>query len=239
MRANGSNSTRVAFLLASCACLAFGVTHGSAQTKGTRLVIATPYSRQIDPTADEISAMKARAARERTATIANSKIGRRFLAFSTCSGTRAIGTPEYRLTGTDASGKSVAYDLAELDELRANVVDGNRTQFDVKRFPTIRPSALLQRQPSYTALRQDAEETAQAWVRTVRDDGSTACLIEQAATDGKWIVFAHLGKLAAGTVVAFDYAWDQPARVAPIWWAIPSVVRDETYPYKRKLALKH
>jgi hypothetical protein len=237
MRASNSSSAAlvVVVLLASCS-IADAQDHGPV--KGTRAVIVTPYSRQFSPDAKEITGVRARAATQRTAAITDSKIGQRPVAFSTCIGARVTGTPQYKLTGVDDNGMAVSYELTDLDSLRVDTSDPQRTRFEVTRFPVVSPTELLKRQPSYTELRQTAEKRSSVWVSTSGTDGSGACLIEQAASDGKWIVFAHLGKLARSAVVTFGFPWETTPD-APIWWAIPSVVQDSSYPYRRNVPVKH
>ena len=235
MTASSSSSVGIALsLVLACGALALAQ-QNAGPVKGTRTVISTPYSRQVAPTASEIAAMKVRAAKERVATISDSKIGQRSIAFSTCSGTAVMGAPAYELKGM-GDGKPVAFSLAEIEELRADMVEQDRTLFTVTRFPVTTAGALIADRPSYTELRARALARATVWVSTTNTNG-TACLVEQGAEPGKWVMFAHLGRLATNTVVTFDYAWKTTAD-APIWWAVPSVVLDTAYPYRREVPLK-
>jgi hypothetical protein len=232
MRASSSSRTSLLTVLA----IAVALSPIGAQNKGTRTVVLTPYSTQIDPTAAAVAAMKARASKERVASMSDGKIGTNPVAFATCQGTKMTDMPAFRLTGADANGKAVTYDLAELDELRVSVIEDGRSQFDVTVFPAIPIATLLKQRPTYSELRDAHRPRSSAWVRTT-SPGGTACLVEQ-VSEGHWIAFAHLGKLETGSAVTFGYQWGFE-RDAPVWWAIPSVARDPDYPYKKKAALKH
>ena len=139
--------------------------------------------------------------------------------------------PDRSLQGTDSSGKAFMVDLARLESLKLLSSTSDEVRMSITLFPDITPEKLLAIQPSYTDLSQRYRTTSVIRVPCQRADGRKLFLVGTtwSGTD-KLTVAILISSLQVDEVIQIREDFGPPLR-GP-WWAIQSVTKDPTYPYR-------
>lgn len=154
-------------------------------------------------------------------------------------GGRARGASSYRLSGSDESGAPSVVDFSEIQEL--SIVRTEKTNAKVRAFvkiitfPSISAQQLVDERPTYSELKEKFAKTVELWIEIETTSSGELCL------KGRGTIRRMLSDLK-GVAVRFEFLGLTPDDRQPekwkgagegLWWAIPSVTRDEKYPYKR------
>lgn len=136
------------------------------------------------------------------------------------------GQPELAFTGQDEKGKKRIIPLANVRSFRLlsvkkKLVGMNEVVVEVTEFPSLTPAELLQLNPTYSTL---TAKYARKVILTMPDLALAGTAFW---SDNAIHVITPLRDLEPGTDIALT-PWNDL-----IWWAIPSVTADATYPYRK------
>jgi len=145
-------------------------------------------------------------------------------------GGRVIGPTKYSLSGATDNGDLPSIDFSEIQELSIvkseTTSSPGRALFRVNVFPNISVEQLVNMRPTYSELKERYSRTLDLWVDIKTSTSGDLCFV------GKDLAPRRLETFNNNTVVKFEYVGGGRTGQG-IWWAIPSVIRDSAYPYRR------
>lgn len=219
--------------------LAFPATSILSFDGGGRVEIS-PYSSKETITVARVSRQKELARTSMTATfeLNGSKETLPAVGLEWIKSGRALGPKAYRLNGETDTGPLVV-DFSEIEELsilRTESINSKvRALFKVIAFPNVSVEQLVNERPTYTELKEKYSKTLELWVE-IKNTSGELCFA------GKQTAPRRVGELTNNILVRFELAGlsrdDRGSEIwkgsgEGIWWAIPSVIRDRAYPYRR------
>lgn len=253
MRAPGSSSLIAAALAGGLGLLCAPCARGD--TGGGRP--ATPY-KAGEPSEAEVSRTKAAAAQLQTVCIPAGQAPDDPLYSVALVDVTAKEAAHYDPTGRDQSWlakKKLRYELrgktsggavrtirfSEIEKITVEKTAARHAVLKVVTWPSITPAELVQRHPDYASLKAGHRAETSLIVDVKAASGKLlslyACssrLFGERKTCGDFArtTVIPLSALPEGSEIRF-YC-DEPKRIDPriLWWAIPSVAMDPTYPYR-------
>ncbi|MEK6289172.1 MAG: hypothetical protein AABO57_25955 [Acidobacteriota bacterium] len=228
-------------LLLGVTMLSLSVTAGYSFDGGGRSEIS-PYSSKDLITAERVNRQKDLARTSMTATYelngAKENIGEVGLTWTKAG---VSGETGYQLKGV-MNGRSRVVDFSEIQEL--SIVKTETTSSKVRvlikviAFPNVSAEQLVNERPTYSELKQKYSRTLELWVDVKTKASGDFCFV------GKQVAPRPLEDFK--NAVQFEYSglskddshsgmWKGGGE--GIWWAIPSVIRDPNYPYRRPIKL--
>lgn len=152
---------------------------------------------------------------------------------------RVNGRTAYKLTGSTDSGP-LEVDFSEIEQLSILKTEalGSKVRafFKVVAFPNVSAEQLVNERPTYSELREKYSKTLELWVDIKTNAAGNLCFV------GKQAAPRTVADFKNDVVMKFEMAGLTPDDRRPgcwkgngegIWWAIPSVIADTNYPYKR------
>lgn len=201
----------------------------------------SPYSSKETITAERVSKQKdlARASMTATYEFNGAKETLNAVGLEWIRGGQVSGRTSYQLNGSMDS-RPVAVDFSEIEELSILRTETNgskvRALFKVVAFPSISAERLVNERPTYTELKAKYSRTVEVWIDIKTTTSGELCFA------GKQSAPRRVEDLKSDVVVKFAFAGLSLDDKHPglwkgvgegIWWAIPSVIRDPKYPYRR------
>lgn len=155
------------------------------------------------------------------------------------------GENYYHFIGETESGIADTVDFSQLKSfvllrVERRMLSSDRALIEVEQFPNVEPEYLLSKEPSYSELVENHTLKKRLWITLKDEDGRELCLAGSFPThmDDTSDVLSKLSEIEPNSEVIFDYGLTKvevqakKIWIPTIWWAIPSVVKDESYPYK-------
>ncbi|MEK6410420.1 MAG: hypothetical protein AABN34_26150 [Acidobacteriota bacterium] len=223
--------------------LSLSYTAGYSLDGGGRSEIS-PYSSKELITAERVNRQKALARTSMTAAYelngAKENIGEVGLAWTKAG---VSGEMSYQLKGM-MNGRSRVVDFSEIQELAIVKTETTsskvRVLFKVITFPNVSAEQLVNERPTYSELKQKYSRTLELWVDVKMKASGDFCFV------GKHVAPRPLEDFKNVAVIHFEYSglskddrhsgmWKGGGE--GVWWAIPSVIRDPKYPYRRPVKL--
>jgi hypothetical protein len=151
--------------------------------------------------------------------------------------------PFFEFRGTTETGDTMNIDFSEVKSFTLLRIDNrwfarDRALLQVVQFPYISPKDLLsiKPKPSYSDLKKNYTKSVRLWVTLEGEAHSELCIIGVKWSDEeKYEVLSKLRDIELNSEVILEYGnfeVESIGRMPSIWWAIPSVIQDERYPYK-------
>jgi hypothetical protein len=167
------------------------------------------------------------------------------------------GRVAHSLTGTTDDGAKASIDFSVVEKMsivrKTESPTATKALFRISIFPSISPSELVNRRPTYSDLVAKYRKTYEVWVETKNSRGN---LSFTSSPDGSASHSDLCGKIediltTSEKTLAYPdlklgrHGWEGAGK--GLWWAIPSVTGDAQYPYRRpafkaanqKVAPKH
>jgi hypothetical protein len=218
--------------------LALSATNGLSFDGGGRVEIS-PYSSKETITVVRVNRQKELARTSMTATFELNGSKETFPAVGLEWRKKGrTGPKAYILNGETDSGPLVV-DFSEIEELSILRTESSnskvRALFRVIAFPNVSVEQLVNERPTYTELKEKYSKTLELWV-VIKNTSGDLCF------GGKQKALRRVEELTNNVLVKFELAGLSRDDTKPeiwkgsgegIWWAIPSVIRDPAYPYRR------
>lgn len=213
----------------------------------------TPYVPDKKITWDDIKSIKEESSKARTVadlkvkdthvTQYGEQVGLMYVV-----GESVSGEPFFKFSGVSESGDKDATDidfsvvrsfsLLRVDE---RLFRKDRALLEIVKFPNILPEDLLSRRPSYSELEEHYTQRVRLWVALEGEKNGELYLVGKKLYERHiYQVLARLRDIELNSEVILGYGDTRVEGIAnpvpTIWWAIDSVIEDESYPYRRYLA---
>jgi hypothetical protein len=223
--------------------LLLGVTMVRSDIGGGSGKVRTPYKPDAPVRESEVLTVKRASSKTRELKdvgvvsthipVSGSEFGLMYL-----KGNVPVGNPVFEFQGKDESGVVKTVDFAELESFQITKYDSqggdvSRALVEIVQFPVISPGELLQKRPSYTALKEQYTQIVRLWVNTKAPGNKKLCLVGKDFRD-RYRVLTRLSDLPLNATVKPDYGSFRFGQIKSpaIWWAIDSVTKDKKYPYR-------
>jgi hypothetical protein len=200
--------------------------------------VSTPYKGEIkltDVTTVKEFASKSRTVRDLVIAGTHAPGGGVNVALMYANGSSLVGSPMFRIQGTNDAGTNVVIDFSEIRSLLVSADRGPSSALvEVIQFPAISPADLLQKKPSFTDLEKNYLKDVRLHVKTTGPGGRVLCLVAKEKESGPYRIVAKFSDLATNSKIDFGYGmflW-QTLPLPAIWWAISSVTDDSRYPFR-------
>lgn len=226
------------FIIAVFICILSAYTLALSQVKGggpTKSGPEEPYGTG-DISIDSLRRVRNDASRSKTMrdTIFQTISRYREVGFAFTKNQRITGRPFYQLRGKKEN-EWIGIDLSDIESISFLQQARGQVLLKVTMFPYISPDELLRMQPDYSSLRSRYTKEVSLWVLLDNNREGELALIGKSSSDAVNII-AKLRDIKLNTVLTLEYGRGQSYfRSRPIWWAIPSVVQDPAYPFRRRL----
>jgi len=228
MRALVFSSTTVILVAVLCTPAVF------ADVGGGSGAVASPWRTEGPKDAADIERVKEEAVKFRTLSVPGSVIepGRtrathlRQVALG-LEGADGAEARSYALRGRLPSGASAVVPFSELDSFIVKSRTGKKMVLAVTVWPDISPATLFAEQPTYQQLMAGYRRKFDLEV-DLKKDGRRLVFVD----DLDFMPAVPLDTLPVKTEVLFRCEEPGMAHPRELWWAIPSVIGDPSYPYR-------
>jgi hypothetical protein len=134
-------------------------------------------------------------------------------------------SPAYEISGIGADGKKQSFPFECLKAITVFSMAKDTAAVRVTVFPAITPDSLLRVKPTYGNLDSIYKDSVDMKIPVADKAAKTKLYILEKKSGGE-AESCLLQSLKKGDKIVFSI------NLHNIWWAVPSVVKDKTYPYR-------